>query len=400
MYFILSCMKLDKKRARLLYKLMMLQRNKQSDRSGLSRSADLSPVSVTRYLKEFLASGIAVRRQLHQSGSGHPRYWYQITGGEYVIIGASVFRDRIDVNAYTLGGSPLITESVRCTEGMSSSLVSRACRTVIEDPALRSKDVFVCGVGLPGMVDSVNGMWLQGLQVPDIDQEPLAAQLESELDLPVFIEDSTRCLALHEAFNEQNCLASPLVLLNLDIGVGTGIITNGDIFRGHHGLAGEIGHIVVDPSGYRCSCGLIGCLETVASVPGILRRFSDLLEEGVEFLLNGRLPELTLEHIAAAADAGDRVCKSTLYEIGLLLGDACTKLINLFNPQRLVFSGPGSSLHPYFRDAVWRQIETGVHPQLLKGFDIGFADFSSAQYSAGAARFAFSSYLFRLASLG
>jgi len=171
------------------------------------------------------------------------------------------------------------------------------------------------------------------------------------------------------------------------------------LYRGFHGLAGEIGHIQHPDINYRCHCNNIGCLETMVSAPGILHAFRDRLEAGVISSLQGLRLEgrdsLSLEKILAAARQGDRLAQSTLAEIGGFLGNACATLIKLYNPQRLIISGYGSIFRDYFNDPVHQAITQYVLPDMLVDYKTVFTDYESHHEAFGVALLAMNHFLTR-----
>ena len=152
-------------------------------------------------------------------------------------------------------------------------------------------------------------------------------------------------------------------------------------------MAGEIGHLVVEEDGARCSCGNIGCLETVISSSSILRRFQKRLSEGVISCLQKYREDkdLTLEVIHEAATAGDRLAQSTLSELGTLLGDAVSKIIKLYNPRTLVIGGPASILGEHLREPMWNKVRQKVIPEMLVDLTVELAPSQPREEAIGAA---------------
>jgi predicted NBD/HSP70 family sugar kinase len=112
----------------------------------------------------------------------------------------------------------------------------------------------------------------------------------------------------------------------MDIGIGSGIISKGRLFRGAAGYAGEIGHITIDPNGAPCSCGRQGCLETKAGRKVIVRRYKELSkEDGID-----------LEKIIQRGQAGDPLARKVFDEVGEALGMGIGHVINLFNPKGFI----------------------------------------------------------------
>jgi len=150
-----------------------------------------------------------------------------------------------------------------------------------------------------------------------------------------------------------------------------------------------VGHLVVDDEGERCPCGNIGCLETVVSESSIMRRFRQRLSEGVISSLQRFRGDdeglLTLESIREAASSGDRLARSTLFEVGTFLGDACGKIIKLYNPRTLVIGGSVAVLAEFLQEPIWIKIHQRVIPEMLEDFTLEIAHTQPDDRALGAA---------------
>jgi predicted NBD/HSP70 family sugar kinase len=135
------------------------------------------------------------------------------------------------------------------------------------------------GVGIPGRVDPLTGdvRLAVNLGIGD-DPFPLGPKLSTELGIPVAVENDVKVAALgvHEELNERGSAPASLVLLNIGTGISAGVVIGGSLYRGSRGMAGEIGHVVVDPEGPLCACGQTGCLEAVAAGPALSRLGPDV----------------------------------------------------------------------------------------------------------------------------
>jgi glucokinase len=165
--------------------------------------------------------------------------------------------DRSEVLAGTRGGASVVESVLQAWKGLR--LHHEVART---------------GVGVPGRVDPRTGdvRLAVNLGIGD-DPYPLGAELSSAFGLRVAVENDVKVAALgvHEELRRQDRAPSSLALLNIGTGIAAGVVIEGNIFRGSHGMAGEIGHVVVDEQGPRCPCGQQGCLEAVAAGPAISR---------------------------------------------------------------------------------------------------------------------------------
>jgi len=265
--------------------------------------------------------------------------------------------------------------------------VTSQLRRFLAGMELKNQRTLAIGIAPPGMVDTEKGVWLHGLQVSGIAHVALGATLEKMFSAPVVVEDAARCLAFVHAAERPSEKARDLVYLYLGAGVGAGIIIGGEPYHGSHGMAGEVGHLVVEEEGARCTCGNIGCLETVISGASILQRFRRRLAEGViSSLQRHREGEgLTLEVIRDAATAGDRLAGSTLFELGALLGDAVSKIIKLYNPRTLVIGGPVAVLGDHLREPMWLKVRQKVIPEMLVDLSVEIAPSQPRDEAVGAA---------------
>jgi predicted NBD/HSP70 family sugar kinase len=371
-------------------------------RTSIAHTTGLSLVKISSMLADLEKRQYIEKVGKTKTTGGRPAFVYQLkptiglsigvclAGDSFHLVGidgTSVVINEIHPLAL-LGDSDGILESI--IENVASVLKNK-----IEN-APQGQSVVSIGLALPGMVDTLEGVWLLGLQLTGITQIDIARRLEQQLGVPVFIEDVSRAVTFLEKHRNLASGLDNFVLMYIGLGLGAGIVINGQLYRGHHGLAGEIGHIEHAENTYRCSCTRVGCLETVVSTGGILRVFRDRLKEGVRSTLQkigtGSEKELTLQDILHAAQEGDRLAQTTLDEIGVFLGDGCATMTKLFNPRLLIVSGPGSIFRDYFRDPVQRVIQQRVFPEMLVDFETVFAEYENYHEAWGAALLAMSCY--------
>mgnify|MGYP005856657047 CR=1 FL=1 len=200
------------------------------------------------------------------------------------------------------------------------------------------------GVSFGGPVDAPSGTVLQSHHVPGWDGLPLASRLSRRLGLPVLVENDANAVALGEFLYGAGRGVADLVYMTISTGIGGGIILDGQLWRGHHGVAGEIGHMVVRPDGPVCTCGNRGCLEALASGLSIARRAREALAAGRpgELLLalaGGEPDGITAELVFRAALNGDDAAKSVVAEAAADLGLAIAMLCSIIDPARVILGG-------------------------------------------------------------
>ena len=201
------------------------------------------------------------------------------------------------------------------------------------------------GVSFGGPVDYQRGVVRLSHHVPGWENMPLQQMLERAFQAPAIVDNDANVAALGEAGFGAGRGASSLLYITVSTGVGGGWILNGAPWRGAEGMAGEIGHTVVDPQGPRCLCGKCGCVERLASGPYLAADARQMLQELPERgailrrMGDGELSNITGKLLAEAAAAGDELAWGLLERSARALGLAIGNAANLLNPQCFVLGG-------------------------------------------------------------
>jgi glucokinase len=201
------------------------------------------------------------------------------------------------------------------------------------------------GVSFGGPVDFAGGVVRLSHHVPGWENIPLRALLEAELGAPTAVDNDANVAALGEHRFGAGRGYDSLFYLTVSTGVGGGWILNGRPWRGAEGMAGEIGHMVVDPAGPLCLCGKQGCVERLASGPYMAedarRRLAAEPARGhiLRAMVGAEVTAVTGQTIAQAATQGDELAWSCLERGAWALGTAIGNSANLINPQLFVLGG-------------------------------------------------------------
>lgn len=220
-------------------------------------------------------------------------------------------------------------------------------------------------VGAPGLVDLQSGALLFA---PNLGWEdvPLRAMLQQQFNCPVFVENEASIAALGEHYfgAAQGC--EEVLYLSAGVGVGGGIIHEGQIYRGISGVAGEVGHMIFNPGGELCSCGSRGCWETEVSQQALFRDIRGQLaaSQGGPLLelCGGNLENLSVPVVVEAARLGDPVCLEALDRAGRRLGTGAASLINALNPELIVLGGPLSLAGEFLLPILQEELERSALP--------------------------------------
>jgi glucokinase len=237
-----------------------------------------------------------------------------------------------------------------------------AARRCAEESGTDLGQVRGIGVGSPGTHDPENGVVLFSPNLPGWRDVPLRRLVQDEIGLPVVLDNDANVAALAEQWIGAGRGCSSLVLLTLGTGIGSGIVLDGRIWHGADGVAGEVGHMSIDPHGLPCGCGNRGCLEVYASATGMVRRMREAIDTGEPSVLAERRDALTARLIHEAAVGGDAAARHAVEETGRYLGVGVSNLLHLLNPQVVAFSGGVAAagemlMAPVRKEVAWRTLE-------------------------------------------
>jgi predicted NBD/HSP70 family sugar kinase len=212
---------------------------------------------------------------------------------------------------------------------------------IIEQKVSKSTDIIALGVSIPGLVNKKTGInyTYKSLNSQDVS---LGKLIENHYNLPSFVINDSKATAFGEYHFGLAKGKSHILSVNVDWGIGLGIVINGEILDGASGFAGELGHIQVNPDGVLCNCGKVGCLDTITSASSLLKNIKDGLRNGHISKLGeykDSLENINLEMVIDAAQKGDGFAIDIIHNIGLELGKGLSIAVHLFNPQIIIIDG-------------------------------------------------------------
>ncbi len=230
-------------------------------------------------------------------------------------------------------------------------------KTVMEKAKIETKQLKGIGIGVPGVLDTKQGVVKYSPNLPGWKNIPLRKKLRAAFKKTVIIDNDANVAAFGEKWQGAGKGYEHVVVYTLGTGIGGGIIQNGKISHGSCDGAGELGHTTIITNGPRCGCGNYGCLEALASGTAIAREGRKTIRSHpgscLAKLVNGSKQPLTTKLIFQAARAGDRVALAIIEQAGTYLGISVANIINLLNPQIVIIGGGvsqgGESLLKYVR---------------------------------------------------
>ena len=371
--------------------LNKIRSNGPISRADIAKETTLTPPTVSNIVKELITSGLVIETTQGASSGGRKPTLLVINAKNFYIIGIDVGPTTIriistDLNGEILDSSHTSIPSPITNERLLNLLIQEIQSVLIKHQDEKGKFIGI-GVGMHGVVDVKKGLSLfaPSLQLRNI---PIKQVLEEEFNLEVFVENDARVMALGETWFGKGHELGNVITVNVGRGIGAGIVIDGKLFYGEHFIAGEIGHMTIDLSGAKCSCGNYGCLETVAAGPAIAERARKEISIGNSSILkdwtNNNLDQINGKLVFEAAKAGDQLSTEILKQTGIYLGIGLTNLIHIVNPKRIVIGGGVSKSGEFLLNSLKETIKSRALTQSAKETEIVVSDFGDFGAAVGA----------------
>lgn len=240
-----------------------------------------------------------------------------------------------------LGKESIKTESKKGAEDTFNRIWNKT-KELAEKLKIKVEDIEAIGLGIPGPVvnNSVvkiaaNFSWNNDFPAKDL--------MEKVTGKPVKVGNDVKVIALGETLFGAGKGYKNSITISIGTGIAAGIIIDGKILEGAGGAAGEFGHVVVNKEGYKCGCGLTGCLETYCSATGIVREGRRRLEldknNALYEVIGGDLEKLEAKHIFDLAKKGDKFSSEIVDFFCEKLAEGVGMLLNIINPEIIIFTG-------------------------------------------------------------
>jgi glucokinase len=252
--------------------------------------------------------------------------------------GTNVKYGLVDARGQMLWGARVSTPSTR---PLPIDAISDIAASALDRAVRAGHDVVGLGVAAPGRVDPGTGVIIEASNL-QWKEAQLGPALQKRLRLPAGVLNDTNAAALGEyTADDATSPRASLICISIGTGVGAGLVMDGALYTGQNFAAGELGHVVAVTDGRACACGGVGCLETIASGPGIMRSYLDLLAQSGE---NSPASEATLSAVAAAALAGQEAAVQALALAATALGIQVANCSTLLDISNFVIGGGVSNI--------------------------------------------------------
>lgn len=315
--------------------------DRPGSRADLAARTGLTKATLSNLAEPLLANGILVEDAATLAGMGRPSKPLRFHPDGPVAVGAEINVSHLAVETLGLDGETIHRRLVPTDIRNSSpdKILDQIAELIREITTQRP----LLGVGLavPGVVQ--DGVLVRAPNLPKLVGVPLAAELSERLNLDVELENEANLAALAHLW-PRHLAGEDFVHVSADVGIGAGVVLNGEVYRGAGGFAGEFGHVVIERNGVRCTCGSRGCVERYAGLDVILK------EAG----------RRRLDSLAKALEKNDPKALNAVKAAGEALGVGLATLMNLFDVPTVVLGGSYAVLHAHLKAAVQSEMDTRV----------------------------------------
>lgn len=320
--------------------LRLIWTKRQISRAEIARHSDLARSTVSEVVATLLPTGLVAEVGPGRSRGGRRPILLAFQDDACCILGVEMGATHVAVALTNLRGRVLVWEernhAVRTDPDGTRRLILELCESVLAARADSSPLVGI-GVAVPSPLDPAHPDRLSELVLPAWRGRAGLDVLLARYDVPLFVDNDANLGALAEQWWGAGRGLSEFAYVKVATGVGSGHVIGGEIYRGASGLAGEIGHLAIDPHGGPCICGLRGCLATLVGTPALEARGRELLPEHPESPLASL--DMTIGAIEDAALTGDALACRIVREAAEHLGTALAGMLNLMNPSRVIIGG-------------------------------------------------------------
>lgn len=309
-------------------------------RVDLARQTKLNPGTVTNIVDELLAAGLVGETGRGPSRIGRRPVNLEVNPAARYAIGVDLARAAVTGAVVDLAGGQRERIGAPAGPWTSETVLATARQTIADllgrlSPAERRAVVGI-GIGAPGPLSIRSGRFLAPPSFGTWQDLSLRDEIARHFGLPTYVDNNANTSTLAELWFGAGQGHENFVLLTLGIGVGAGLVLDGDLYRGEHDVAGEFGHISINADGPRCACGNFGCLELYVSVPRVLAAARAALATGEPSAIRDLLgpgDELAYPILLAAVEAGDPLASRVFADTARYLAAGLVTIVNALDPQ-------------------------------------------------------------------
>lgn len=309
----------------------------------LSKTFNISIPKINESISELMQDKLVKDYGKTTSTVGRKPSTYGLEANSAYFVGVQVANDHLSICLINMKKDILSKNDniPFLLENNEQSLLSicKEITTFIEKHHINKAKILGVGINLTGRINYRTGY---SYSYFNFYEDPLSNFFEQHIGIPTFLENDTKALAYAEFSSGILKEAKDTLFINVDNGIGLGILIDNKLYYGKSGFSGEFGHIPIFDNDIICKCGKKGCLETEASGYALRRKVIEEIKKGATSTLTKKFPDINdvkLSDIIHAAKKDDNLCIEAINYIGDRLGRGVAALINIFNPELIIVGG-------------------------------------------------------------
>jgi len=325
--------------------LELIRTTELISRTDLSRATGLSQASLTGITADLIREGLIEEKQSGAYEGGRRPTLLAIRPDGVHVIGINMAMHEIRVvivnfQAEVQASHTALLENDYYSPEKIVSITAQAIQACMWEANFSKDQISGAGVGIPGPVDSSTGI-IRFLPNYGWKNVPFQKMLQGKINHPVFIDNSSNNLATGEYWYGSGKGIDNFLVITLENGVGAGMMLNGQLVRGHLGIASEFGHICADQEGPLCRCGRKGCIEAFVGNNSMLRDARELIQQGKWSQADIRPEDIHFNEVINELAVGNTALEAIYRKAGEILGVGIYNMITMLDPERVIITGKG-----------------------------------------------------------
>jgi len=319
-------------------------------RSQIATKTQLDRKSITNFVNELVSENLVTESGKMENVSGRPysmlKFVDNYVAGIYI---APHLCRGVLIDFY---GNIIASHEIEYPMYTDLTTICRAVENVYHKLCSVQTPTFGVGISMPGSLNLESGVMEEAVNIPSLSNVDVYETFSAFIKEPLFLEEESRSTALAEKWFGQGQKHDDFVVVEVSAGVGMGIVVDRCLFKGAGQFAGEVGHVVIESDGTKCSCGNLGCLEAYASEPAVvkaLNKYSNCSFERLRYFPKDSIDPKDYNRI--------------MNDVGYRLGQGLATVVNILCPRTIIFSGAVIDL---FGKEILSAIREGINKNSVK----------------------------------
>lgn len=359
----------------LIHVLQIISQDGPISRADITKRMKMSATSSSRILQLLEELELIKELDIEQNKIGRRSMSYIVNEDAVLFVGVQVDKTYFKVGIMNFSGELIYVDEYdyEFSEPESSfDFIIQKVNQLLKKMAISHEKIAGVCLGIPGIIDTQEGRINFSVQL-ELKMFPIREYFMKKTGFPIMIDNELKLKALAEFELIKGQGIHHLVVIGIGSGVGSAVISGGELSRGSSNFFGEIGHTIVDPTGTYCPCGNFGCLQTYIAEPFLINEASKIKKIS------------SVEEIFNEAEKGEHWAKNLADNAVKYTNIAINNTVCSYNPNRIVLTGSMIEKYPYFSDRVMKEYIHTVWAPAKDCFDITLSKSSSNGIIAGAA---------------